>query len=88
MHKPDFRHFWRLMLSTGAIGLLDSNGSSAIYATGIFEFNSKHVIRISDKDMLCVHPMFSRVYNVASDPPSKVVLPRGSEFLTDSKDEN
>jgi hypothetical protein len=80
MQRPDFRSFWRLMLSTGAVGIVDATGSSDIYETGKFEFNSSNLLRVSDKDRLCVHPMFSRIYNVDEAAIQKVVLPRGSDF--------
>jgi len=79
MNRGDFRQFWRLMLSTGAVGVVDAESVSTIYATAKFEFNSQHALKISDKDMLCVHPMFSRIYNVNAGGESRAVLPRGSE---------
>jgi hypothetical protein len=80
MKRGDFRQFWRLMLSTGAIGVVENDSSSDVYEEARFEFNSKHTLKISDKDRLCVHPIFSRIYNVDQGGSSKVVLPRGSEF--------
>ena len=66
------------MLATGALGVIESDNSN-IYATARFEFNSKYTLKISDKDRLCVHPMFSRIYNVEAAGELKVVLPR-SDF--------
>lgn len=80
MQQEEFHSFWRMMLSTGAIGIVDQNASTDIYETAKFEFNSDHPLRMSDKDWLCVHPMFSRIYNVGPAPMPKVVLPRGSDF--------
>ena len=83
MNRDDFRGFWRLLLSTGAVGVVDGDTSSEIYETGRFEFNSDSMLRVSDKDRLCVHPMFSRIYNVDKASIRKVVLPRGSDFGVD-----
>jgi hypothetical protein len=80
MSMGDFHLFWRLLLSTGAIGVVDQDLASDTYSIGKFEFNSEHLLLISEKDKLCVHPMFSRIYNIARSGNSKVVLPRGSEF--------
>jgi len=80
MQKEEFHSFWRLMLSTGAIGVVDQDAATEIYEMAKFEFNSDHLLRVSDKDRLCVHPMFSRIYNVGPAPMPKMVLPRGSDF--------
>ena len=84
MQKPDFRSFWRLLLSTGAVGVVEADAGTDIYETGKFEFNSNYALRVSDKDQLCVHPMFSRIYNVDTAALRKVVLPRGSDFGMES----
>lgn len=83
MGMSDFIEFWQLMLSTGAIGLKVESESTEKYSVARFAFNSKYDLSISDKDQLCVHPMFSRIYNVEHTPNSKLVLPRGSDFLID-----
>lgn len=85
MGQHDFRSFWRLMLSTGAVGVVEPSCSSEIYETGRFEFNSHYVLRVSDKNQLCVHPMFSRIYGVDTESIPKVVLPRGSDFAIDER---
>jgi hypothetical protein len=71
------------MLSTGAIGVLDQSSTSDKYATAKFEFNTQHTLKISDKDQLCVHPMFSRIYNIEKTLDLRIVLPRGSDFGID-----
>jgi len=80
MNCSDFLQFWRLMLSTGALGVVEGSGSSDIYVVGRFEYNTEHQLYISDKDELCVHPMFSRIYNVKRNGFDKIILPRGSDF--------
>jgi GTPase SAR1 family protein len=88
MKKPDFIQFWRLMISTGALGLVDEAERSDIYVVGRFEYNTDIPVRVSDKDRLCVHPMFSRVYNVLRHETDKLVLPRGSDFrIADKADQ-
>ncbi len=81
MGKPEFISFWQLMFATGAIGLrVDNDGRSEIYSVARFEFNTKHVLSISDKDSLCVHPLFSRIYNLERNGNAKIILPRGADF--------
>jgi hypothetical protein len=85
MQRPDFREFWRLMLASGAVGLKSrTQQHTKVYTAASFEFNSKHEISISDKDTLCVHPMFSRIYNVEHSPEYRLILPRGAELLDES----
>ncbi|MGE3345263.1 MAG: hypothetical protein AB7L71_17725, partial [Vicinamibacterales bacterium] len=74
-----FLEFWRLMLNTGAIGVAGPSASTSIYVISQFEFNSKHELIISEKDELCIHPMFSRIYNSASRDTLKLILPRGAD---------
>jgi len=88
MGKPEFIQFWRLMLSTGAIGVLQSEFTSNIYEQARFEFNTRHLLQISDKDKLCVHPMFSRLYNMEQEENAKVILPRGSDFRIDEHEQD
>lgn len=83
VNKPDFISFWQLMLATGAIGLKVEEESTETYSTARFEYNSKYNLSISDKDTLCVHPMFSRIYNLVKRDGAKLILPRGSDFRTD-----
>ena len=83
MGRSEFLGFWQLMLATGAIGVKLENQTSTIYSVARFEFNTKHGLSISDKDSLCVHPMFSRIYNLEKKLGLKLVLPRGSDFLVD-----
>lgn len=80
MNCPDFLQFWQLMLSTGALGVVESSSKSDFYVVGRFEYNTEHQLYISDKDNLCVHPMFSRIYNVKRNGFDRVILPRGSDF--------
>jgi hypothetical protein len=85
MQRPDFREFWRLMLASGAVGLKSrTQQPTKVYTAASFEFNSKHEISISDKDTLCVHPMFSRIYNVEHSSGHRLILPRGAELLDEA----
>jgi hypothetical protein len=78
MQLPDFWQFLRLMLSTGSVGVVERDQASARYVVGTFEFNTVHELLVSDKDELCIHPIFSRIYNCETPEGVKVVLPRGS----------
>ena len=75
-----FLEFRRLLFSTGAIGLYNESESTNTYSVARFEFNSKFHLTVGEKDILCVHPMFSRIYNIGRAEESKVILPRGSDF--------
>ncbi|MBR0949269.1 P-loop ATPase, Sll1717 family [Bradyrhizobium canariense] len=77
--KNGFLEFRRLMFSVGAIGLHIEAESTSTYSVARFEFNSKYKLNVGDKDTLCIHPMFSRIYNVEI-ADEKVILPRGSDF--------
>lgn len=83
MHKPEFIAFWQLMFATGSIGLRMEGEGSALYSVARFEFNTKYGLSISDKDRLCVHPMFSRIYNLEQRSGARLILPRGSDFGLD-----
>ena len=78
-----FLEFRSLPFSVRAIGLFIEEESTTTYSTARFEFNSKYHLTPGDKDILCVHPMFSRIYNVEKMEDARVILPRGSDFKAD-----
>jgi hypothetical protein len=86
MEKPDFQHFWRLLLSTCAIGVVRENYYSERYIEGQFEFNSPQPLFISDKDELCLHPMFSGAFASARGKDPRVIIPRGIDLRFDERD--
>lgn len=80
MNKPEFWEFIRMMMATGAVGLVSPGKRTEIYIGGVFEFNTEHELRVSDKDELCIHPIFSGIFNTTPPNERRVVLPRGSDF--------
>jgi hypothetical protein len=76
----EYRSFWQLMLSVGVLGVKIPAESTEIYSVARFEFNTKHSLQVSDKDVLCVHPMFSRIFNLLDNGNCLAILPRGSDF--------
>jgi hypothetical protein len=83
MGMDDFLSFWRLLISIGVIGVRSDSESTAIYSLARFEYNTKYPMTISDKDVLCVHPLFSRTYNLVKKSGTRTILPRGSDFRVD-----
>ncbi len=79
--KNEFFEFWELLFAVGVLGMRSPTEDSKIYYTARFEYNTKYQLAISDKDRICVHPMFSRIYNVDRQDNRKAVLPRGSDFM-------
>ena len=77
----DFLDFQRMMLSIGALGVVDDASETELYISGRFEFNTEHRIFASDKDLFCVHPIFSRIYGCQNDEDkhSKPILTRDIE---------
>lgn len=86
MQRSEFWEFWRLLLSAGCVGLVDRDGTTDRYTIGQFEFNVAHTLKISEKDQLCIHPMFSRIYNVKRPSDDRrAILPRGAEFWAEDE---
>jgi hypothetical protein len=77
----DFLDFQRMMLAIGALGVVDNASETELYISGRFEFNTEHRIFASDKDLFCVHPIFSRIYGCQNDEDkySKPILTRDIE---------
>lgn len=51
-----------LLMEVGAVGRVV--GESEKYKEGIFEYMVPHKLIFSDRDIFCIHPVFSEVYNV------------------------
>jgi len=77
--EPDFWLFRKLLFSTGAIGLVTARTDTYIKAR--FQFNQNRPLTANDESELCVHPLFSRTYELKPQESRLVVLPRGADYL-------
>jgi hypothetical protein len=78
--SASYRAFLQLMFAVGVLGVKVIDECTATYSVARFAFNTKYALQVSDKDILCVHPMYSRVFNLMKSGSALVVLPRGSDF--------
>ena len=58
--------FQRMLLEIGAIGRVIPGSERDVYIKGNFEYTVSHQLSIGQDDELCVHPLFSGIYNVSS----------------------
>lgn len=81
MGSDDFFEFKRMLIEIGAVGRVLSEGDRYIQAE--FEYTTPHSLVTSTDDLLCLHPLFSEIYN-AKIREFKPVYPYGSSM--DDKD--
>lgn len=80
-HSDDFDDFQRMLIEIGAIGrVLDDQGR---YIQGEFEYTVPHKLVTSTDDLMCIHPLFTEIFN-AKIRDRKPVYPYGSKI--DDKD--
>ena len=74
-----YRDMFRLLSELGAIGRLTR--STDRFHVGVFEYSEPNRLIYSTRDVLCVHPIFSNLYNAvdANNPPKdfKPIYPYG-----------
>jgi hypothetical protein len=58
--------FQRMLLEIGAVGRVIPGSERDLYIKGNFEYTVSHQLAISQDDELCVHPLFSGIYNNSS----------------------
>jgi len=68
--------FQRMMLEIGAIGRV-MPGKEDVYIQGNFEYTVSHQLSLSQDDELCVHPLFSGIYQ-NGNKQERPVYPYGS----------
>ena len=68
--------FQRMLLEMGAIGRVIPGSDRDIYIKGNFEYTVSHQLSLSQDDELCVHPLFSGIFN--SSKKERPVYPYGS----------
>jgi hypothetical protein len=68
--------FQRMLLEMGAIGRVIPGSERDIYIKGNFEYTVSHPLSVSQDDELCVHPLFSGIFN--NSKKERPVYPYGS----------
>ena len=77
----DFDEFKRMLVEIGAIGRVI--GETNRYIIGLFEYTQPHQLVISSYEQLCLHPIFTEIYNnrnKESHANTKPVYPYGSDI--------
>jgi hypothetical protein len=69
--------FQRMLLEIGAIGRVVPGSDRDVYIKGNFEYTVSHQLAISHDDELCVHPLFSGIFN-NNNRKERPVYPYGS----------
>jgi len=80
----DFDEFKRMFVELGAIGRVI--GDTDRYVIGLFEYTQPHQLVISSYETLCLHPIFTEIYNNRGKNPSeniKPVYPYGTDIEGD-----
>lgn len=73
-----FSDFREMLTTAGVVGVVTSE--SERYVSGIFEYSAPHRLIVSEKDRLCVHPLFSIAFRTPDDDRWKPVYPSGTEI--------
>jgi hypothetical protein len=69
--------FQRMLLEIGAIGRVIPGKETDHYIKGSFEYTVSHQLVLSQDDELCIHPLYSGIYN-GPGRPEHPVYPYGS----------
>jgi hypothetical protein len=69
--------FQRMLLEIGAVGRVIPGKETDVYIKGNFEYTVQHQLTLSQEDELCVHPLFSGIFN-GGGRHDKPVYPYGS----------
>jgi hypothetical protein len=77
--SDDLFEFQRMLLEIGAVGKVISANDKDLYIKGGFEYTISHQLSISQEDELCVHPLFSGIFQ-GSDKQERPVYPYGSNY--------
>lgn len=69
--------FQRMLLEIGAVGRVMPGKETDLYIKGNFEYTITHELVLSQEDELCVHPLFSGIFNGGAKQ-GRPVYPYGS----------
>lgn len=73
----DFNEFRRMLLETGVIGKVIDRTEK--YIVGLFEYTLPNRLNVTDRDELCVHPIFSGIYRAQRPEGTLPIYPYGSD---------
>ena len=71
----EFDDFYRMLVEVGAIGKVSAK--SDLYITGKFQYAIGHELNVSYDDDLCVHPLFSGIYD-SGNGEKRPIYPEGN----------
>lgn len=71
--------FQRMLLEIGAMGRVIPGKENDLYIKGKFEYTVSHQLSLSQNDELCIHPLFSGIFQ-GSGTAERPVYPYGSHF--------
>jgi hypothetical protein len=74
MNLGHYSEFQRMLLSIGALGIVETTEETEVYTVGWFEFNTEH--ELPNAALYCVHPIFSGVYRCPTPAGTKPILTR------------
>ena len=77
--SDDLLSFQRMLLEIGAVGRVIPGSDKDLYTKGNFEYTVSHQLSISQDDELCVHPLFSGIFQ-GGGQQERPVYPYGSNF--------
>lgn len=83
--SDDLLSFQRMLLEIGAVGKVIPGNETDLYIKGRFEYTISHQLPISQDDELCVHPLFSGIFQ-GGGKQERPVYPYGSNFDEDYRD--
>ena len=69
--------FQRMLLEIGAVGRVIPGKESDVYIKGNFEYTVQHQLSLSQDDELCIHPLFSGIFQ-GNGKLGRPVYPYGS----------
>jgi hypothetical protein len=69
--------FQRMLVEIGAVGRVIPGKESDLYIKGNFEYTVQHQLTLGQDDELCVHPLFSGIFN-GGGKHNRPVYPYGS----------
>jgi len=75
--SDNLHEFQRMMLEIGAIGRVIPGNERDLYIKGNFEYNISHQLSLSQDDELCIHPLFSGIFQ-SGNKQEQPVYPYGS----------
>ncbi len=84
----DLFEFQRMLIEIGALGKVIAGKETDVYIKGYFEYTIAHELILSKDDVLCIHPLFSGIFN-NGDRKDRPVYPYGSVLNDgDYRDDN